>query len=344
MSAPARLWPLACLFGAFACGASACTWSPSSPSSNTGIPTTGNGGNGSGGATVISGMAGGVPMGNGMTGASGTTITGGGSGKVVPIPADFVTADVGGYKLGDEILPNGGMMSIDSAPDGCFKVVGIVRDFKRSDEAGGHPDFESYHGGDSTTGLVTAALGGDRKPVYAAKCEKATTADPMPPDCPYGPEMTTKADFDQWYRTVAGTNMAYQIFFIFEPNMGVTTFQANHFFPLDGKGFGNGNSNHNFAFTTELHTKFVYKGGETFTFTGDDDLWVFINRKLALDLGGLHPEVTGTIDMDAMAGALGLAKGTAYDIELFHAERHTTESHFRVDTNFVFIDCGFIIP
>ena len=45
-----------------------------------------------------------------------------------------------------------------------------------------------------------------------------------------------------------------------------------------------------------------------------------------------------------MAAQLGITKGTAYDLELFHAERHTTASHFRVDTNFVFVDCGTVIP
>ena len=48
--------------------------------------------------------------------------------------------------------------------------------------------------------------------------------------------------------------------------------------------------------------------------------------------------------MDAMASALGLVKKQAANLDLFNAERHTTASHFRVDTNFVFVSCGTVIP
>jgi fibro-slime domain-containing protein len=341
MSAPLQLKAALMALGVLALSSSACTFDPNRAGS---ALTTGTGGaNGNAGSPAFTG-SGGVPIGNGNSGAANDVFGGGGPGKAVVIPPDFKMADIGAYKLGDPISPNGAAPPIDGMTDGCYKIIGVVRDFKGSNEMGGHPDFESYHGDTQTVGLVTNDLGGDRKPAYASKCEKATTTAPMPPDCPFGPEMTTKADFDKWYHTIADTNMAYQISFIFEPNNNVTTFQAKEFFPLDDKGFGNGPNKHNFGFTTELHTKFKYSGAETFTFTGDDDLWVFINKKLALDLGGLHPEVTGTVDLDASAAALGITKGTVYDLELFHAERHTSASHFRVDTNFVFVNCGTIIP
>jgi fibro-slime domain-containing protein len=138
-------------------------------------------------------------------------------------------------------------------------------------------------------------------------------------------EITSESSFSDWYTTKEGVNIEIP---------GVLplvdgTFDSKEFFPIDGQGFGNEGRDHNYHFTTEAHVKFTYEPGQKFTFRGDDDLWIFVNNKLALDLGGLHQPLAGTIDFDK----LGLTPGQQYDMDIFHAERQTDASNFRVQTN-----------
>ena len=90
---------------------------------------------------------------------------------------------------------------------------------------------------------------------------------------------------------------------------------------------------HNFSFTSEIRSWFRYEPDETYTldFVGDEDAWVFVNRKLAVDLGGVHTPVAGSVIVDgAAAGAFGLSPGKVYEIAVFHAERQTTCSALEV--------------
>ncbi len=217
-----------------------------------------------------------------------------------------------------QIIGIAALAALGSAQASALTLNGTLRDFKIYTE-GGHVDFENACCGDDHN-IVTSTLGPDGKPVYANNPASWST---------HG-----QAAFDQWYNDVAGVNISHP-YSITLDNTGhpdVYTYDNSSFFPLDGVAGPNGEtqvSGHNFGFTYELNSAFTYKAGQNFTFTGDDDVFVYINNALVIDLGGVHAAESRTVHLDD----LGLTANNNYTMNVFFAERHTTESHFRIDTN-----------
>jgi fibro-slime domain-containing protein len=119
---------------------------------------------------------------------------------------------------------------------------------------------------------------------------------------------------------------------------GVYQFNNQSFFVLDGRGFGaddpgGQNPPHNFSFTMELHWEFTYQPGLNFNFSGDDDVWVFINGQRVIDLGGIHGATPAAVNLDQTP--LGMAVGQEYMLDVFYAERRATGSDILITSNII---------
>ena len=191
-------------------------------------------------------------------------------------------------------------------------------------------------------GMADSILGSDRKPVrsahdtgmnypnswtYAFRCTYDTT------------EPASKAEIGDtglaanWFRTVPGKNAetCRDIPLALDSTTGNYVYNSPEFFPLDDfSRLSDGSPNpfydqiqgddgklHDYGFCLESHGNFDYKKGQVFRFAGDDDVWFFINNRLAVDLGGIHATAKDSVFLDSIgsyhAPVLDSAGNPTYD-------------------------------
>jgi len=156
-----------------------------------------------------------------------------------------------------------------------------------------HPDMELWITG-LEQGYVAPTLTGD-----------------MPTLTAYG--ATRVFQWDWW-------TSQYQVFQRVDSDADLQSNFASSWFPISNSLPGDP-----YHFAVKWTGTFYVDQDKSYTYSmgSDDDSWLFIDKQLVLDLGGVHGVTSDSYTIPLTAGF--------HDIEIFFAERHTVQSGFQLN-------------
>ncbi|EGC37361.1 hypothetical protein DICPUDRAFT_46567 [Dictyostelium purpureum] len=200
-----------------------------------------------------------------------------------------------------------------------------------------NPDFENTNG--AQKGLVKTSL-----------------SNGLPVPVQYNAWINSSSSFKAWFsQDPVNKPVLFNLTFTRDSkNPNYLTYDNQDFFPIDKQGWESSQyssldlpkykdynkDTRNFHFCLHFSNTFESNCKEVFSFTGDDDVWVFINNKLELDLGGVHSAESGNINMASLKNQKcqesTKTKVVFNTFDFFYCERHTTRSTMKISTNMPF--------
>lgn len=248
-------------------------------------------------------------------------------------------------KSADVILANAGLnddkdvflsvMYYDQKQDECVGLYDISREDELKKRQFGWSEC-GYYNNDIEKDLVDYELGNDHFPTFLA-----------------GKLIPNRGldEADRWYQAVENKSASYfgTLGLKYEAEKAEFYFNRDEFYPIDEVKFSEGDvanqDGHNHLFTMSFAVPFTVlaNGSEEFEITADDDTFVFVGDRLAIDLGGVHDAMTGSFSINedgevyAASGdeeqaytGITLKGGDGAMVRIFHADRDSSSSVFGV--------------
>lgn len=288
---------------------------------------------------------------------TGATFGKAGIGSTATIDLSTITGDTSWVHLSGGQVVVGGTAPLLRGPCEVSYLAATIRDFPsdRSNIEFAWGSGCERSGWGVVKGMVDTILGPDRKPVRSPHDTGSLVREDwwerFSYRCTYDTvKPATKALIGDtgiatsWFRTVPGKNAetCRDIPLKLDSTGTYYVYDNQNYFPIDDFSRlpdgsanpyydqipGNDGKPHNYSFCLESHGDFEYRKGQVFRFTGDDDVWFFIDNKLVVDLGGIHGAASDSVFLDS----LGLVEDATYPFDFFFCERDPLGSDMMIRT------------